>query len=59
MHKKQYELLPLEKKTRLMKTITEQRYKHLTEKEKKKSTWKKNHCISILLKLNAIIFLLN
>ncbi len=23
------------------------------------STWKKNHCISILLKLNAIIFLLN
>jgi hypothetical protein len=33
--KKQYELLPPEKKTRLMETITEQRHEHLTEKEKK------------------------
>ncbi len=34
-HKKQYELLPPEKKTRLMETITEQRHEHLTEAEKK------------------------
>jgi hypothetical protein len=34
-HKKQYELLPLEKKTRLMKTITEQGHEHFTEEEKK------------------------
>ncbi len=32
-HKKQYELLPLERKARLMETITEQRHKHLTEEE--------------------------
>ncbi len=30
-HKKQYELLPPEKKNRLMETITEQRHEHLTE----------------------------
>jgi hypothetical protein len=35
-HKKQYELLPLEKKARLMETKTEQRHEHLTEEEKKK-----------------------
>ncbi len=34
-HKKQYELLPLEKKARLMETRTEQRHEHLTEEEKK------------------------
>jgi hypothetical protein len=34
-HKKQYELLPAEKKARLMKTITEQCHEHLTEEEKK------------------------
>ena len=34
-HKKQYELLPLEKKARLMEAITEQRHDHLTEEEKK------------------------
>jgi hypothetical protein len=34
-HKKQYELLPLEKKARRMETITEQRHEHLTEEEKK------------------------
>ncbi len=34
-HKKQYELLPLEKKARLMEAITEQRHEHLTEEEKK------------------------
>jgi hypothetical protein len=34
-HKKQYELLPLEKKARLMETRAEQRHEHLTEKEKK------------------------
>ncbi len=33
--KKQYELLPPEKNTRLMETITEQRHEHLTEEEKK------------------------
>ncbi len=37
-HKKQYELLPLEKKARLMETKTEQRHEHLTEEEKKIST---------------------
>jgi hypothetical protein len=37
-HKKQYELIPLEKKGRLMETITEQRHEHLTEEEKKIST---------------------
>jgi hypothetical protein len=37
-HKKQYELLPLEKKGRFMETITEQRHEHLTEEEKKIST---------------------
>ncbi len=36
-HKKQYELLPLEKKARLMETITEQHDEHLTEEEKKVS----------------------
>jgi hypothetical protein len=34
-HKKQYELLPPEKKTRLMETTTVQRHEHLTDKEKK------------------------
>jgi hypothetical protein len=34
-HKKQYELLPPEKKARLMETKTEQRHEHLTEEEKK------------------------
>ena len=33
--KKQYELLPPEKKARLMETKTEQRHEHLTEEEKK------------------------
>ncbi len=33
-HKRKYELLPPEKKARLMETITEQRHEHLTEKEK-------------------------
>jgi hypothetical protein len=33
--KKQYELLPLKKKTRLMETIVEQPHEHLTEEEKK------------------------
>jgi hypothetical protein len=37
-HKKQYELLPPEKKARLMETKTEQRHEHLTEEEKKIST---------------------
>jgi hypothetical protein len=37
-HKKQYELLPLKKKARLMETKTEQRHEHLTEEEKKFST---------------------
>jgi hypothetical protein len=32
---KQYELLPLEKKTRLVETINEQHHEHLTEEEKK------------------------
>ncbi len=35
MHKKQFELLPPEKKARLMETITEQRHEHMTEEEKK------------------------
>ncbi len=34
-HKRKYELLPPEKKARLMETITEQRHEHLTEEEKK------------------------
>ncbi len=34
-HKKQYELLSLEKKARLMETKAEQRHEHLTEEEKK------------------------
>jgi hypothetical protein len=34
-HKEQYELLPPEKKSRLMETKTEQRHEHLTEEEKK------------------------
>jgi hypothetical protein len=34
-HKRKYELFPLEKKARLMETITEQRHEHLTEEEKK------------------------
>ncbi len=34
-HKRNYELLPPEKKARLIETITEQRHEHLTEKEKK------------------------
>jgi hypothetical protein len=33
--KKQYELLPPEKKARLLETITEQCHEHLTEEEKK------------------------
>ncbi len=33
-HKKQFELLPPEKKTRLMETITEQRHEHLKEEKK-------------------------
>jgi hypothetical protein len=33
-HTKQYELLPLEKKARLIETRTEQRHEHLTEEEK-------------------------
>jgi hypothetical protein len=37
-HKKQYELLPPEKKARLMETKTEQCHEHLTEEEKKIST---------------------
>jgi hypothetical protein len=37
-HKKQYELLPPEKKARLMDTIPEQRHEHLTKEEKKIST---------------------
>jgi hypothetical protein len=35
VHKKQYELLPPEKKTRHMVTRTEQHHEHLTEKEKR------------------------
>ncbi len=34
-HKKQYELLPPEKKARHVETITKQRHEHLTEEEKK------------------------
>jgi hypothetical protein len=34
-HKKQYELLPPEKKARLMEVRTEQHHDHLTEEEKK------------------------
>ncbi len=34
-HKKQYELLPPEKKARLTETKTEQRHEHSTEEEKK------------------------
>ncbi len=34
-HKEQYELLPPEKKAKLMETITEQRNEHLTEEEEK------------------------
>jgi hypothetical protein len=34
-HKKQYEMLPPEKKARLMETKTEQHHEHLTEEEKK------------------------
>ena len=34
-HKKQYELLPPEKKARRVETITKQRHEHLTEEEKK------------------------
>ncbi len=34
-HKKQYELLPLEKKARRMEVRTEQRHDHLTEEENK------------------------
>ncbi len=34
-HKKQYELLPLEKKARHVETRAEQRHEHLTEEEKK------------------------
>jgi hypothetical protein len=34
-HKKQYELLPPEKKARCMEIWTEQRHEHLTEEEKK------------------------
>ncbi len=37
-HKKQYELLPPEKKAKLMETRAEQRHEHLTEEEKKIST---------------------
>jgi hypothetical protein len=37
-HKKQYELLPPEKKVRRMETKTEQRHEHLIEEEKKIST---------------------
>ncbi len=37
-HKKQYELLPPEKKARLMETKTEQCHEHLTKEEKKVST---------------------
>ncbi len=33
-HKKQYELLPLEKKARQVETWAEQRHGHLTEEEK-------------------------
>jgi hypothetical protein len=33
--KKQYELLPLEKKARLMETRAKQCHEHLTEEEKK------------------------
>jgi hypothetical protein len=36
-HKKQYDLLPLDKKARLMETKTEQHHEHLTEEEKKNS----------------------
>ncbi len=35
MHKKQYELLPPEKKARLVETRAEQCHEHLTEEEKK------------------------
>ncbi len=35
-HKGKYELLPLEKKSRLMETKTEQCHEHMTEEEKKK-----------------------
>ncbi len=34
-HKKQYELLPPEKKARLLDTMAEQRHEHLTKEEKK------------------------
>jgi hypothetical protein len=34
-HKKQYELLPPEKKARLMETKAKQRHEHLTDEEKK------------------------
>ncbi len=37
-HKRKYELLPPEKKARLMETIAEQCHEHLTDKEKKTST---------------------
>jgi hypothetical protein len=35
VHKKQYELLPLEKKVRRMEIRTEQRHEHMTKEEKK------------------------
>ncbi len=36
VHKKQYELLPLEKKVRHMEIRTEQHHEQLTEEEKRK-----------------------
>jgi hypothetical protein len=59
VHKKQYELLPPEKKVRLMETKTEQRHEHLTEEEKKISAQIRSVAATLYGKLILMNQLLN
>jgi hypothetical protein len=58
-HKKQYELLPLAKKARLMETRAEQRHEHLTEEEKKSSAQIRSIAATLYKKMILINQLLN
>ncbi len=60
-HTKQYELLPPEKETRLMETITEQHHEHLTDEEEKISAQIKSVAATLYEKVDldkpTVVFL--
>ncbi len=52
LRKKKYELIPKEKKGRLMETKTEQHHEHLTEEEKKISAQIRSVAVTLYKKVD-------